>query len=169
MGVRAYDAICWYENLKQFPKTDTHQYLQCADSASFQNDYIKKTMSSDDQRKEYYGKWIDEKAMGNIPTKYKSQCSKYLKDADASPLSDESAAINDAGNEYPFKAFAYCLISTLRSNHGDAAVEAVKSERTVSRKHWKQTLLDRDNEFRARHGVGPMVRMKDLDDQAQQC
>ncbi|CAL8068376.1 unnamed protein product [Orchesella dallaii] len=80
---------------------------------------------------------------------------------------DESDALNDQHQEYPFRAFAYCVMKTLRSTHGDKAIEAVKSEKTHSRKHWKQTLLDRDNEFRALHGSPPFKRVTELDQAAQ--
>jgi uncharacterized protein YkwD len=167
MAVKSYNAICWYENLKQFPKNNNKAYTECANSADFQKDYINEKLEGDDQKKEYFGKWIEEKAMDDLDTKYGAACNKYLKDAEATPEQNESDTLNDAGNEYPFKAFAYCLLSTLRGSHGDEAIKAVETERTKAKKHWKTTIMERDNEWRARHGDEAFKRVTELDTAAQ--
>jgi len=173
MSVRAYDAVCWYEHLKQFPETSSDTYNTCQDQAKGQMDNINKDEDGffakyPDKKEEYFGKWVDDMTMGLLPDKYKSKCSKYLKDAKAEPPADESDALNDGSNKYPYRAFAYCLMKTLRDAHGKEAIEAVKTEKTHSRKNWMQTLLDRDNEWRVRHGVEPLQLVKDLNDGAQE-
>lgn len=64
-----------------------------------------------------------------IKTQYSDKCGDYLKDSKAKPASDEGDALNDGGNDYPYKGFAYCLMSTLRDQHGDKAIEAVVNKK----------------------------------------
>jgi len=171
MCVRAYDAVCWYEHLKQFPETHSDTYNKCQGQAQFQMDSVNtNTFFNDypDQKEPSFGQWLNDQTMGLLPDQYKSKCGKYLSDAKAEPPADESDALNDGANKYPYRAYAYCMIKTLRDTFGDKAIDAVKSEKTHSRKNWMQTLLDRDNEWRARHGVEPLQLVKDLTDAAQQ-
>jgi len=170
MSVRSYDAVCWYENLKQFPNTHSDTYSNCQGQAAFQQNYINTDdffKQNPDQKESSFGSAIHDEAMSGLPTKYMSDCGQYLTDAKAEPPADESDALNDGGNKYPYRAFAYCLMKSLRDTYGKEAIEAVKNEKTHSRKNWMQTLLDRDNEFRARHGVEPLQLVKDLNDGAQ--
>lgn len=165
MGVRAYEAVCWWENLKQFPKTDTKGFNQCTTQAEQQmNSILTKDFFKENPnlRTEYFGKWINDMAMKALPSVYEEKCEATLKDAKMTPASDESDALNDGGNDYPYKAFAYCMMHTLREEHGDEAINDVKNERTHSKKNWMKTLLDRENEFRARHGVEPLQLVKDV-------
>lgn len=97
-----------------------------------------------------------------IPAQYNNNCGQLLTTPTAAATSDESDALNDRGYDYPYKAFAYCLMNTLRQTHGDKAITAVKKEITHTRKNWKKTLLDRDNEFRARHGVQKVELMHEV-------
>lgn len=170
MSGRAFGAVCWYENLKQFPNTHSKQYGQCSSTAdqlqkqienpSEQNQIYFKTYP--DKKAEFYGDSMRDNAISKIPEEYKSACEKYLKDPNAELSANEGEALNDQGADYPFKAFSYCLMQTLRKKHGDEAIEAVKNERTVKHKNWMKTLLDRENEFRARHGVEPLKLVKDV-------
>lgn len=63
--------------------------------------------------------------MGNIPATYKSACDGLLKEPSAAPSADESGTLNDGGGDYPYKAFSYCMMSQLRSNQGQKAIDAV--------------------------------------------
>jgi len=170
MSTRSYDAVCWYENLKQFPKTHSKDYNKCAGKQKFQmnqimtNDFFVKNA---DKKEEYFGKWSEEKVIVALPAPYKEACTKYLKDAKAEPPADESDTLNDGGNKYPYKAYAYCLMMVLRKEHGDEANEAVKNERTHTKKHWMKTLNDRENEFRARHSSEPLQLSDELNSAAQ--
>lgn len=134
MSVRAYDAVCWYENLKQFPTTHSDAYGDCAESAKYQKTQIQTKdffTKYPEKREEYFGKWVDKEAMGNVPKVYKTSCEKYLKDSKAKPEKDESDALKDGGNDYPYKAFAYCMISTLRNEHSDKAIDAVVNTKLI--------------------------------------
>ncbi|CAL8121530.1 unnamed protein product [Orchesella dallaii] len=166
MACTAHKAACWYEYLKQFPKTDAKAGGQCLITCDFQKDFAKKYEG--DMGKNTFISGVSSQPMESLPSEYTSNCIADLKSASADTSDDESDALNDGSQEYPFRAFAYCIMKTLRGKYGDKAIEAVKTEKTHSLKHWKQTLLDRDNEFRALHGSEPFVRVSDLDDAAQQ-
>ncbi|CAL8110967.1 unnamed protein product [Orchesella dallaii] len=166
MSVRAYDLVCWYEKLKQFPNTDSDGYtMQCFGQA----EGVKKQITDDDMAKQYFGDWMIQLAMSGLPEEYGSTCDAYLMDADKAPAVDESDALNDGqeGSTYPFQGFSYCLLTKLRKKFGEKAIQAVKDEKTHQKKHWMSTLLDRDNEFRARHGSPPFKLIRELNDAAQ--
>lgn len=174
MVTRGYDSVCWYENLKSFPETNTKGFNQCVGQAAQTQKFIE---NPEQQNREYMefkeGNDIelyqDNMKLDGLPADYSSKCDKYLKNPNEAPTSDESEVIKGKNKyDYPFKALAYCLISTLREKHGEKAIDAVKNERTHKRKHWMQTLLDRENEFRARHGAEPLKLNKELMDAAQQ-
>jgi len=175
MGNRAYGAVCWYENLKAFPETHSKNYGMCSTAV----DNIPKEITNPSaQNKKYFEfypekkeTWYGERVpnmLGRLPAEYKSSCEQYLKDPKADPPADESDAVNDGGNDYPYKAYTYCMMKTLRDKHGDDAIQAVKDERTHSLKHWMTTLLDRENEFRKRHGAEQLTLSKDLNTAAQE-
>lgn len=162
MASKAYDAACWYENLKNFPNTNTKQYLNCGGALEFQKKQVLTTNQDyfafyPDKKVTAFGEWnMANMGSDKIPIQYNTNCVAPLKDPKATPTSDESDALNDGGNDYPYKAFAYCMLNTLRQTHGDKAIEAVKNERTKQLQDWMKTLNDRDNEFRARHGSPPL-------------
>jgi len=171
MSIRAYDAVCWYENLKQFPNTHAKEYNKCGGQQKYQKNEIETNAffkgDNAGMKEEYFGKWTDDKVIGKLPKPYKDACSKYLKDSKAQPSDDESDALNDPEKEYPYRGYAHCLMHTLREQHGDDAITAVKSEKTHTRKNWMQAINDRENEFRARHGSDPLKLVKDLNEAAQ--
>ncbi|CAL8121528.1 unnamed protein product [Orchesella dallaii] len=162
----AHKAACWYEYLKQFPKTDAKAGGLCLITCDFQKESAKKY--DGDRGKNAFISGVSGQPMESLPSEYASNCNADLKSASADSSTDESDALNDGKQKYPFRAFAYCLMKTLRSRNGAKAIEAVKSERTHYTQDWRQTLLDRDNEFRARHGANPLVRIAELETPAQE-
>lgn len=172
MTTQSYDAVCWYEYLKVFPETDSKGFLQqCSGQAKAKQEQIQNPSEQNkkffktypDKKAKMYGEWMAG-PMGGLPSDYNSKCQKYMTDSTAEPPSDESDALRDSNsaNAYPFKALAYCMMNVLREKHGDEAIEAVKNERTHKYKYWMTTLLDRDNEFRARHGAEPLKLVKEV-------
>lgn len=132
MSSKAYDAVCWYENLKQFPNTHSKDYNNCAGMVAFQKKQVMTTNQDyfktyPDKKEMSFGEWVAKNEMKpeKIDVQYNKECGGYLKDPKAQPASDEGDSLNDGGNEYPYKAYAYCLMSTLREKHGDEAIEAV--------------------------------------------
>lgn len=96
---------------------------------------------------EYFGKWTDSMHMHQIPEEYSDKCSEYLKNAKSTPKYNEGDALADQNQKgYPFQAFAYCMLHTLRARHGDQAIEDVKNERTHARKNWKTVIFERQND-----------------------
>jgi len=168
--VTAMDSVCWYENLRVFPDTDTKGFNGCTGQAKFQKNFVMTTpifATYPQMRLSSFGKAIQDQVIGAYPSQYQSNCGKFLDDPKAATSVNEGDVLNDQGNEYPFKAFAYCFMNTLRQTHGDGAIDAVKNEVTHVKKNWMATALDRQNEFRARHGVEPLQLVKELNDAAQ--
>ncbi|ODM99598.1 Golgi-associated plant pathogenesis-related protein 1 [Orchesella cincta] len=164
MSTRAYDAVCWYVNLKQFPNTNSNGFMSCQGQAQS----VVSQISSDDDAKQYFGPWMIQLAMTGLPDDWPTICNDYLTDSAKTPPSDEKDALNDADpNDYPFKGFAYCMMNKLRSKFGEKAIKAVEDEMTHRTKDWRKTLLDRDNEFRARHGVPAFTMDSGLNSAAQ--
>ncbi|CAL8068374.1 unnamed protein product [Orchesella dallaii] len=168
MACTAFETVCWYENLKQFPHTNTKGFNGCTTQSKQMKKQVMDQMTDEDEQKKYFGQFMEEMAMQSLPSEYASNCNGDLTSGSSSTTDDESDVLNDQQQEYPFRAFAYCMMKTLKSKHGQEALEAIKDEKTHSRKHWKQVLLDRDNEFRALHGSQPFKRLTDLDNAAQQ-
>ncbi|CAL8068378.1 unnamed protein product [Orchesella dallaii] len=166
MACTAYNSACWYENLKQFPNTNAKGFMKCTNSCNFQKEQALK-QSGEDRQKMSFTQGVTQYGMKDLPSEFASNCNSHLKSGSATTSDDESDVLNDQHQEYPFRAFAYCIMKTVRSKYGDIAIEAVRNEKTHSLKHWKQTLLDRDNEFRALHGSPPFKRVTDLDNAAQ--
>jgi hypothetical protein len=163
MAATAYEAVCWYELLKKFPPKSPLK-VQCLGKARFEVEQAKKMKPA--EMPKLFGERLKQNPMSKLPDKYKA-CEKYLKDVKAKPDGDESDVLKDGKKEYPLKAFSYCMMSTLKKVNGDKAIKAVKSEITHSQKEWKQTLLDRENEARARHGVQPLKMLDELTKSAQ--
>ncbi|CAL8068384.1 unnamed protein product [Orchesella dallaii] len=161
----AYDAVCWYETLKNFPKTNSKGFGKCGTTCSQMKSQVMKY--DEPKQKEYFGKFLAQHGFGSIPSQY-STCESVLISGATETSDDESDALRDGKQEYPFRAFAYCMMKALRSKHGDKAIEAVKAEKTHSKKHWMETLLTRDNEFRALHGSPPLKRISPLNKAAQE-
>lgn len=133
MSARAYGAVCWYENLKQFPKFNLDNYSNCSDQVQSQKRRVLDSSPEDysdipGKQEGAFGSWVAEAAFGpesGIPIQYSQICGSFLKDSKASSSIDEGDAVNDGGKDYPYKGFAYCLMNALRQKHGDKAIEAV--------------------------------------------
>ncbi|CAL8110969.1 unnamed protein product [Orchesella dallaii] len=164
MSVRAYDAVCWYVNLVQFPNTNSDAFMNCVGQAQS----VVSQLHSDDDAKQYFGPWMEQMAMPGLPGEWQTICNDYLDDSAKSPPSDESEALNDdVTSAYPFKGFASCMMNKLREKFGDKAIKTVEEEMTRGKKDWRKTLLDRDNAFRARHGVPAFTMDSGLNSAAQ--
>ncbi|CAL8110968.1 unnamed protein product [Orchesella dallaii] len=165
MSIRAYDSICWFEKLKRFPQTDSKGYLQeCYGKA----ENVKSQLKGDDMAKKYFGDWMIQLAMRRLPSEYGQRCNTYLQNPSVPFASSLRNVLNDGQNgAFPFQGFAYCLLNVLREKYGEQATTAVANEKTVSGKYWINVMLDRDNEFRARHSSPPLQLVTELNNQAQ--
>ncbi|CAL8068382.1 unnamed protein product [Orchesella dallaii] len=165
MSSQAYEAVCWYEYQKIFPNTNTKAYTQCTTQSIQKKDDIQKRIPVD-QQQEYFSKWMPS-TMGVLPSAYASKCGSLLESGTSETSDNEGDVLRDQGNVYPFRAFAYCMMKTLRERNGEEAIQAVKDERTHSLKDFASTLLERENAFRALHGSKPMQLEGTLMERAQ--
>ncbi|CAL8068386.1 unnamed protein product [Orchesella dallaii] len=164
MSSRAYEAICWYEYQKQFPKSNRKAFNGC----STQSVQIKDQILANDASF-WKQMFIDNmpNAMRNIPSEYRSNCDSLILSASSDGSENEGKTLFDQGHEYPFRAFAYCLIKTLRQRFGDEAINSVKDEQIYGEWSVTKTLLERENAYRALHGSPPLKPAKQLMERAQ--
>ncbi|ODM94159.1 Golgi-associated plant pathogenesis-related protein 1 [Orchesella cincta] len=167
MASLAYESVCWYETLKQFPNTNSKGFNHCNTLSKQMKKQVMDQMDDEDEQKKYFGQFMTDMAMGSLPAVYASTCNGDLASGSADTSENESDVLNDQGQEYPFRAFAYCMMKTLQNQQGDEAIQAIKDEKTHARKHWMTIILDRDNEWRARHGAKPLTLNGDLNKAAQ--
>lgn len=65
MSSRAYDAVCWYENLKQFPETHSKGYSDCKGQVAFQKNQVLTSNKEyfaayPDKQESAFGEWVGE-------------------------------------------------------------------------------------------------------------
>lgn len=123
MATRAYDLVCWYEKLKQFPHTSSDSFTRdCFRKA----EYVRKYIKDDETGFAYFGEWLNRIAMDGLPMEYRHMCYEYLRNPLKSSSVHEGDALNDGQQlPYPFQSFAYCLINQLRQKFGTKAIEAI--------------------------------------------
>jgi uncharacterized protein YkwD len=165
MASRAYEAVCWYEYIKIFPKTQNKKYNKC----SGQSIQVKKQVKGDEsQQPKTFGSFMGMlDTMSKIPSEY-AACNDELASASSETTLNEGETIGDQGQTgYPLRAFTYCMMKTLRDKNGKEATDAVKEEKSGQRKHWTTVISERDNQYRARHGVPALQMTQNLMDAAQ--
>lgn len=170
MVTTAYEAVCWYEYLKVFPKTDRDSFNKCTKKAVGSQHAVKRLNPKTEEKaiEDYQVQINHINLLAKLPSEYNAKCGKYIEKHDAQPEYNEAQTLKDNNAEnYPFKALAYCLISTLGDKHGAEAIEAVEDERTLGHKDWRELIGNRENEFRARHGAKPLKQEKELEAYAQ--
>ncbi|ODM94232.1 Golgi-associated plant pathogenesis-related protein 1 [Orchesella cincta] len=166
MVVDAYESVCWYEYLKQFPNTDNSAYQKCGtQSSQIQADALEE---ADGTEKDYFIKNLSSE-MDKLPSDYE-ECSSLL--ASATPdykKASRNDPLKDGGQKnYPFRGFSKCLMKTLEKRHGPQALKAVDDERISGSKSVTGALLERTNQWRALHGVEPLKLLKDLEEAAKE-
>jgi len=167
MGAQAYQVVCWYETLKQFPRTNSTGFMDCTGGGT---GFAMMAPSMGDQTAQiqFFGSSMVSDAMPILPPEY-SNCNQYLNDYQSQFPVDEGDAINDNHHgPYPFQGYSYCMMNTLRRKFGDQAIQQVKDEKTHSTKPWMQSIFDRDNEWRRRHGVPGFELNNELSKRAQE-
>ncbi|CAL8120962.1 unnamed protein product [Orchesella dallaii] len=158
MAQKAAQAMCWVEKAIPPPPVDLGQgnKLLCFDDCyAYQMDFLKNEYDDFEGDVKEIAESIKEKMTKYFP-EY-SKCIQFLDEPEKSPDVDYSTLLEDAdGGEYPFRGFAHCLLEMVEKLKGNETLEKVK-ERWQSPKSVEQTMLDRQNEFRAYRGVPPFT------------
>ncbi|ODM96328.1 Golgi-associated plant pathogenesis-related protein 1 [Orchesella cincta] len=162
MVVRTHQGVCWYEYLKVLPNTNSRKFGNCY----IQAPNVLKQIVSQNLDDKYFGDWMIDLAMVHTPKHYHN-CNIYLKDPQKPPKTDHSdTLLESTDGSYPFRGFVHCLVDNLEKTHGKKALSDLK-RKFGKEEHWKEVFLNRENEFRKRHGSEPLKLAKQLSTQAQ--
>ncbi|CAL8068617.1 unnamed protein product [Orchesella dallaii] len=185
MFAKAGRGACWVEKLNKLPPIDDEgvNWGTCDmnmkfkedewDSQyKFQADFQIQQGNNPDDMKEF----LEGAAMNNLKSNmkakfdqlnpaYRRACEQYVDNENSKPAKDYSAILRDSG-DYPFKALAYCMLQTVEKRNGKNDLAALKSH-MWSPKSFHQSIIDRENENRKRHGVPALKLDSELNTRAQ--